>query len=176
MAERMLSATLVRGVVAQFPHCAKWRLFVGFRTDERGPSAQKKPCGVFSNAGFSFVISYESPNGPGFRGRGGYVASWRRAIGGQRRGQDRRLALQNACRSRAGLQRHPKASDKRSCKGGPIRAAAYNSLVGHIIRGGPNVDQVTGPLAFGLLRLVRTQTPVFRSYQTGADPCSQRPV
>jgi hypothetical protein len=23
-----------------------------------------------SNAGFSFVISYESPNGPGFRGRG----------------------------------------------------------------------------------------------------------
>jgi hypothetical protein len=32
--------------------------------------------------GFSFVISYESPNGPGFRGRPGYVASWRRAIGG----------------------------------------------------------------------------------------------
>jgi hypothetical protein len=31
---------------------------------------------------FSFVISYESPNGPGFRGRAGYVASWRRAIGG----------------------------------------------------------------------------------------------
>jgi hypothetical protein len=24
-----------------------------------------------SNAGFSFVISYESPNGPGFRGRAG---------------------------------------------------------------------------------------------------------
>ena len=35
-----------------------------------------------SNAGFSFVISYESPDGPGFRGRAGYVASWRRAIGG----------------------------------------------------------------------------------------------
>ena len=34
-----------------------------------------------SNAGFSFVISYESPAGPGFRGRAGYVASWRRAIG-----------------------------------------------------------------------------------------------
>ncbi|MGY8682116.1 hypothetical protein [Bradyrhizobium sp. Ec3.3] len=30
----------------------------------------------------SFVISYESPTGPGFRGRAGYVASWRRAIGG----------------------------------------------------------------------------------------------
>ena len=35
-----------------------------------------------SSAGFSFVISYESPNGPGFRGRAGYVASWRRALGG----------------------------------------------------------------------------------------------
>jgi len=35
-----------------------------------------------SSAGFSFVISYESPAGPGFRGRAGYVASWRRAIGG----------------------------------------------------------------------------------------------
>ena len=34
-----------------------------------------------SSAGFSFVISYESPAGPGFRGRGGYVASWRRVIG-----------------------------------------------------------------------------------------------
>jgi hypothetical protein len=27
--------------------------------------------------GFSFVISYESPNGPGFHGRVGYLASWR---------------------------------------------------------------------------------------------------
>src|SRR6516165_6582202 len=27
--------------------------------------------------GFSFVISYESPTGPGFHGRPGYVASWR---------------------------------------------------------------------------------------------------
>ena len=26
---------------------------------------------------FSFVISYESPSGPGFHGRAGYVASWR---------------------------------------------------------------------------------------------------
>jgi hypothetical protein len=34
-----------------------------------------------SSAGFSFVISYESPAGPGFRGRAGYVVSWRRAIG-----------------------------------------------------------------------------------------------
>jgi hypothetical protein len=34
-----------------------------------------------SSEGFSFVISYESPDGPGFRGRAGYVASWRRAIG-----------------------------------------------------------------------------------------------
>jgi hypothetical protein len=27
--------------------------------------------------GFSFVISYESRNGPGLRGRAGFVASWR---------------------------------------------------------------------------------------------------
>jgi hypothetical protein len=26
---------------------------------------------------FSFVISYESPSGPGFHGRAGYLASWR---------------------------------------------------------------------------------------------------
>jgi hypothetical protein len=29
------------------------------------------------SGGYSFVISYESPAGPGFRGRGGYLASWR---------------------------------------------------------------------------------------------------
>ncbi|TYO67192.1 hypothetical protein FXV83_07770 [Bradyrhizobium hipponense] len=29
------------------------------------------------NDGFSFVITYESPAGPGFHGRPGYVASWR---------------------------------------------------------------------------------------------------
>ena len=28
--------------------------------------------------GISFVISHESPTGPGFHGRLGYVASWRR--------------------------------------------------------------------------------------------------
>jgi hypothetical protein len=30
-----------------------------------------------ASAGFSFVISHESLNGPGLRGRPGYVASWR---------------------------------------------------------------------------------------------------
>ena len=30
-----------------------------------------------SSDGFSFVISYESPSGPGFHGRTGYLASWR---------------------------------------------------------------------------------------------------
>jgi hypothetical protein len=30
-----------------------------------------------SSDGFSFVITYESPTGPGFHGRPGYVASWR---------------------------------------------------------------------------------------------------
>ena len=31
-----------------------------------------------SSGGFSFVITYESRAGPGFHGRPGYVASWRR--------------------------------------------------------------------------------------------------
>jgi hypothetical protein len=30
-----------------------------------------------SSDGYSFVISFESPNGPGLHGRPGYVASWR---------------------------------------------------------------------------------------------------
>ena len=30
-----------------------------------------------SGDGFSFVISHESPTGPGFHGRTGYLASWR---------------------------------------------------------------------------------------------------
>ena len=30
-----------------------------------------------SSDDFSFVITYESPAGPGFHGRPGYVASWR---------------------------------------------------------------------------------------------------
>ena len=30
-----------------------------------------------SSQGFSFVITYGSPTGPGFHGRAGYVASWR---------------------------------------------------------------------------------------------------
>jgi hypothetical protein len=30
-----------------------------------------------SSDGFSFVITYERPTGPGFHGQPGYVASWR---------------------------------------------------------------------------------------------------
>jgi len=30
-----------------------------------------------TSAGFSFVISNESPAGPGFHGRAGFLASWR---------------------------------------------------------------------------------------------------
>ena len=30
-----------------------------------------------SSDGFSFVISFGSPTGPGFHGRSGYLASWR---------------------------------------------------------------------------------------------------
>jgi hypothetical protein len=33
--------------------------------------------------GFSFVISYESPSGPGFHGRTGYLASWRPVYAGR---------------------------------------------------------------------------------------------
>jgi hypothetical protein len=32
--------------------------------------------------GFSFVVTYEAPAGPGFHGRAGYVASWRRLYRG----------------------------------------------------------------------------------------------
>jgi hypothetical protein len=35
-----------------------------------------------SSGGFSFVITYESRAGPGFHGRPGYVASWRRLYRG----------------------------------------------------------------------------------------------
>ena len=35
-----------------------------------------------SSSGFSFVISHESPFGLGFRGRPGYLASWRPLYGG----------------------------------------------------------------------------------------------
>jgi len=33
--------------------------------------------------GYSFVISYESPAGPGLHGRAGYMASWRPAREGR---------------------------------------------------------------------------------------------
>ncbi|WP_426441350.1 hypothetical protein [Bradyrhizobium genosp. P] len=36
-----------------------------------------------SDDGFSFVVTYQSPTGRGFRGRPGYVASWRRLHGGR---------------------------------------------------------------------------------------------
>jgi len=35
-----------------------------------------------SSDGFSFVITYETRDGPGFHGRPGYVASWRRLYQG----------------------------------------------------------------------------------------------
>ena len=30
-----------------------------------------------ASEGYSFVISHETPSGPGFHGRAGYMASWR---------------------------------------------------------------------------------------------------
>jgi hypothetical protein len=47
-----------------------------------------------SSNGFSFVISYGSRNGPGFRGRTGFVAS--DPSSESERHHDRRLTLQNA--------------------------------------------------------------------------------
>jgi len=38
---------------------------------------------IANTDGFSFVISYESPAGPGFHGRAGYIASWRTAFEGR---------------------------------------------------------------------------------------------
>jgi hypothetical protein len=36
-----------------------------------------------TSRGFSFVISYESPTGPGLHGRAGYLASWRAVHNGR---------------------------------------------------------------------------------------------
>jgi hypothetical protein len=47
-----------------------------------------------SSNGFSFVISYESRNGPGFHGQTGFMAS--DPSSENERHHDRRLALQNA--------------------------------------------------------------------------------
>jgi hypothetical protein len=57
-----------------------------------------------SSDGFSFVISFESPAGPGFHGRPGYMATWRPLY--QNKGAIRisGLAVQNLCRGRGGLR------------------------------------------------------------------------
>jgi hypothetical protein len=36
-----------------------------------------------TSEGYSFVISHESPAGPGFHGRAGYMVSWRPAYEGR---------------------------------------------------------------------------------------------
>jgi hypothetical protein len=36
-----------------------------------------------TSEGYSFVISHESPTGPGFHGHAGYLASWRRVYEGR---------------------------------------------------------------------------------------------
>ena len=40
-------------------------------------SAEELDVWSASSGGLSFVITYESPTGPGFHGRPGYLASWR---------------------------------------------------------------------------------------------------
>jgi len=42
-----------------------------------GPATGELEIWSASERGFSFVISNESSNGPGFHGRPGFVASWR---------------------------------------------------------------------------------------------------
>ncbi|WP_312016488.1 hypothetical protein [Bradyrhizobium liaoningense] len=41
------------------------------------PAAQGIEIWSASSDGFSFVISFGNPTGPGFHGRSGYLASWR---------------------------------------------------------------------------------------------------
>jgi hypothetical protein len=62
-----------------------------------------------SGNGFSFVITYESQSGPGFRGRTGFMASWRPidqnssaiSVGGSPFGT--RAEAESACQAMAGL-------------------------------------------------------------------------
>jgi hypothetical protein len=66
--------------------------------------------------GFSFVISHESGSGPGFRGRTGFMASWRpidqqdsaEKIGGSP--YETLAEAQSACKSMAGLLTKPGTS------------------------------------------------------------------
>jgi hypothetical protein len=41
------------------------------------PAVENMEIWSATSEGYSFVISYESPAGPGFHGRAGYMASWR---------------------------------------------------------------------------------------------------
>jgi len=64
-----------------------------------------------SRDGFSFVISFESPTGPGFHGSRlhGDLAP---ALPKQARDQDQRLAVPNHCRGRGGLRQGHRASGR----------------------------------------------------------------
>ena len=57
---------------------------------------------IATNEGYSFVISYESPTGPGFHGRTGYMASWNRFMKAVERSESR-LAFQNFRRGQSRL-------------------------------------------------------------------------
>ena len=67
--------------------------------------------------GFSFVISYESPTGPGLHGKSlcRVMAS---ALPEPWRDQGRRLAFQNFRRGRGRLQYHAETSEERKLKRG----------------------------------------------------------
>jgi len=44
---------------------------------------EKMEIWIANSDDYSFVISYESPAGPGFHGRAGYIASWRTVFEGR---------------------------------------------------------------------------------------------
>jgi hypothetical protein len=95
-----------------------------------------------SSNGFSFVISYESRSGPGFRGQPGYVASWRSLSSEYGRHPGWRLALRNARSGRRSLRGHAGTPDE-SRSGMTERARR-----GYIRRGEHRAGRVETPSAF----------------------------
>ena len=64
-----------------------------------------------SGDGFSFVISHESPTGPGFHGRTGYLASWRGLHSNSLAIKIGESPVENFCGGRGGLQRDAGCSE-----------------------------------------------------------------
>jgi hypothetical protein len=78
-----------------------------------------------SSEGFSFVITYGSPTGPGFHGRAGYVASWRPLIGGSSAIKIGGSPFKMLAEAEEACNAILKPSDKRRLNSGAARAAAW---------------------------------------------------